>query len=267
LAWIIEHLSGTSYADFLREHIFNPLGMNDSGQDVFTTVLTNRATGHAFYGDEVIQAPYRDMPFISGAGSVYSTVMDLYKWDQALYSDTLISAETRRKMFTPEKETYAYGWFVQELFGHPVITHRGAINGFMANIDRFVDDSILVVALLNYESLFAYRVRGGLAALALGEKPQPLLADPSVEVPSDMLTSYAGQYQVTPEIIVSVIVENGALYVQEPDEPKKAGAAQSENMFFIRDMNAFVRFDTNDARVVTRMIVQQGAHSYQGAKI
>jgi CubicO group peptidase (beta-lactamase class C family) len=267
LAWIIEHLSGVSYADFLRANIFEPLGMHNSGQDVYTTVLENRATGHIFYGEEIMQAPYRDMGFTSGAGSLYSTIMDLFLWDQALYKNTLITLESRKKMFTPEQQTYAYGWFVQELYDRPVITHRGAINGFMTNIDRLVDDSLLIVALFNYETLFSYRIRGGLAAVALGLEHKPLLVDPPIEVPAEILQTYTGQYQVTPEIIITVTLENGNLFVQEPDAPRRQGSAQSENMFFFRDMNAFIRFDSNEEGEINRMTIQQGAHNFRAAKI
>jgi CubicO group peptidase (beta-lactamase class C family) len=174
LTYVIEKVSGKTYAEFLRENIFVPVGMNDTGVDSHTTIIPGRATGHYNFGEGVVQAQYLNTGFTSGAGSLYSTVVDLYKWDRALYSDKLVSKATLNKMFTPGKQDCGYGWFVRTEFDRNLIEHPGGLNGFLTMIKRFVDDDVVVISLFNYVSTFARGVNKALTAMALGESYEPL---------------------------------------------------------------------------------------------
>ena len=87
LGAIIEKVTGKSYADAMKEHIFAPLGMNNSGYDLASPIIPKRATGYQRGGNGYVNAPYLDMWLPYAAGSLYSTVEDLYLWDQALYGD------------------------------------------------------------------------------------------------------------------------------------------------------------------------------------
>lgn len=267
LAGIIEKVSGQSYAEFLHDRIFEPLGMHNTGQDVFTEIIKNRATGFGSDGQKVYQVPYRDMPFTSGAGSLYSTVNDLFLWDQALYAGTLVSSATMQKIFTPHIANYGYGWFIDERFGRKLIWHGGAINGFLSDISRFVDDSIFAVTLFNYESTFSHAAARGVGAIAVGESPEPLLADPPLAVDPDILAAYAGKYELMPEYILTVEREEDRLLVRENDGPQLNAAAQTEDKFFIRGLNSLIKFNRDEAGEVTGLILVQGVHPFRARKI
>ena len=155
LGAIIEKVTGKSYADAVKQRIFDPLEMKDSGYDRFATVLPRRATGYVITPNGYENAPYLDMSIPYAAGSLYSTVDDLYKWDRALYTDKLLSAELKTTMFTPVLQNYAFGWSV-----HPLklddqktevatITHNGGINGFNTVEIRIPGTQDLVVLLDN----------------------------------------------------------------------------------------------------------------------
>jgi CubicO group peptidase (beta-lactamase class C family) len=155
LGAIIEKVTGKPYADAVKERIFDPLGMKDSGYDRWSTVLPKRATGYALTPNGYENAPYLDMSIPYAAGSLYSTVDDLFKWDRALYTDKLLSNELKTTMFTPVLQNYAFGWSV-----HPLklddqktevatITHNGGINGFNTVEIRMPDTQDLVVLLDN----------------------------------------------------------------------------------------------------------------------
>ncbi|PYQ28096.1 MAG: serine hydrolase [Acidobacteria bacterium] len=155
LGAIIEKVTGKSYADAVKQRIFDPLEMKDSGYDHFATVLPKRATGYVLTPNGYENAPYLDMSIPYAAGSLYSTVDDLYKWDRALYTDKLLSAELKTTMFTPVLQNYAFGWSV-----HPLklddqktevatITHNGGINGFNTVEIRMPNTQDLVVLLDN----------------------------------------------------------------------------------------------------------------------
>ncbi|MDD4051215.1 MAG: serine hydrolase [candidate division Zixibacteria bacterium] len=267
LAGIIEKVSGMSYAEFLRQNIFEPLGMAHSGQDVFTTVLKNRATGHGGDGRTVYQAPYRDMPFTSGAGSLYSTVNDLFLWDRALYTDRLLSQASRDKMFTPYKGNYGYGWFIEQRDGRNVISHGGAINGFLANIDRFVDDTVVIITLLNYESTFSRAVNTGLAAIALGKGYKPLLVAETATVPPEVLNAYAGTYRFDFGAEITVSRDDRQLMIADNEGGGVTAAAQSDVLFFLRVRNALIKFLKGDDGTVNGVYWQQGAQGFRGKKI
>ena len=155
LGAIIEKVTGKSYADAVKERIFDPLGMKDSGYDRWGTVLPKRATGYVLTPNGYENAPYLDMSIPYAAGSLYSTVDDLYKWDRALYGDKLLSAELKTTMFTPVLNNYAFGWTVRPLklddqkTEVATIGHNGGINGFNTLEIRIPDTQGLVVLLDN----------------------------------------------------------------------------------------------------------------------
>jgi len=159
LGYLIEKVTGKTYETCLQENIFTPLHMNDTGFDRFEEILKNRAGAYEKEGEGYVNAPYLDMNLPYAAGSMYSTVEDLYLWDQALYTDKVLSAKSRELMFAHhfpvDKEYYGYGWFVGEFANVKpgakidITEHGGGINGFNTIISRITTDKNLVVLLNN----------------------------------------------------------------------------------------------------------------------
>jgi len=164
LGAIIEHVTGKPYEQVLKENIFDPVGMKNTGYDHHNTVIAKRATGYIKTPDSYANSPYLDMSIPYAAGSLYSTVEDLYLWDQALYTDKLISAQSKALMYTPFLDNYAYGWaitkasFKQNNADVPVITHGGGINGFTTTIVRFPNEKNLIVMLDNTNTEYLDRL-------------------------------------------------------------------------------------------------------------
>ena len=164
-ASIIERLSGKSYADFLDQRIYRPLGMKDSGYAADAPIITNRARGYVRRGSSLENAPYIDMSIPVGAGSQYSTVLDLYRWDKALRTDRLLPAALRNEMFTAGKGGFGLGWEVGDEHGRRIVQHVGDINGFGAYILRWLDDDAVVIILTNVEGTKkVIDIRNGIAA-------------------------------------------------------------------------------------------------------
>jgi len=165
LGQIIEHVSGQSYADFLRDAIFAPLQMRDSGVE---SGLGN-GPGYAFgYSSVGAPAPPLDTSTLFSAGAIYSTVEDMYRWDQALYTDALLPAELRSQMFTPYVRDYAFGWKVDHPGDRLRISHPGLIDGFATYIARYPDQHITVIVLSNVDSADAAGIGDYLASLVFG---------------------------------------------------------------------------------------------------
>src|SRR5262245_15545926 len=130
LGQIIEKVAGKPYEKLLPEVIFEPLGMKDTGYDLPAPIVPHRAAGYRRIGDQLANAAYLDMTIPHAAGALYSTALDLHRWSMALDEGKLISSGAYEKMFTPVKETYGYGWFIDKQFDRRRIGHGGGINGF-----------------------------------------------------------------------------------------------------------------------------------------
>ncbi|MCM3871375.1 MAG: serine hydrolase, partial [Pyrinomonadaceae bacterium] len=155
LGAIVEKVTGQTYEKALKERILDPVGMKNTGYDHYRTLIEKRASGYQKTLEGYVNAPYLDMSIPYAAGSMYSTVEDLYLWDQALYTDRILSAPTKELMYKPNLDDYAYGWVVTKAkLGTgtetaPKIAHGGGINGFNTVIARFPAQQHLIVMLDN----------------------------------------------------------------------------------------------------------------------
>ena len=155
LGAIIEKVTGKSYETVLKERILDPLGMTNTGYDHHAVILQKRASGYEKTPAGYANAAYLDMSLPYAAGSIYSTVEDLYKWEQSLYEDKIISAESKKLMFTPGLSNYGYGFIIADVpIGKTdqktkVIQHGGGINGFNSLLTRLVDKQQTVILLDN----------------------------------------------------------------------------------------------------------------------
>ena len=155
LGAIIEKVTGKSYETVLKERILEPLEMTNTGYDHHAPILQKRASGYEKTPAGYVNAAYLDMSLPYAAGSIYSTVEDLYKWEQSLYENKIISAESKKLMFTPGLSNYGYGFIIADRpIGKTdqktkVIQHGGGINGFNSLLTRLVDKQQTIILLDN----------------------------------------------------------------------------------------------------------------------
>ncbi len=266
LGLILERAAGMPYGRLVRERIFQPLGMDDSGYDSDTALIPRRAAGYERRGGELVNAQFLDMSLPHAAGALYSTCLDLLKWDAALRERRLLTEENYRRYFTPEKNNYAYGWIVQERGGLVWQSHAGGINGFATMIIRVPSKELLVVALDNVTPSQAGRLAQDLAALALGEEvavPQPRR---EVAVPSQVLERYVGQYELRPGFVLTVTLEGGQLVTQATGQPKIPVFAESERRFFPKVIDATIEFEMDAEGRVTALVLDQGGARIRGVR-
>jgi CubicO group peptidase (beta-lactamase class C family) len=179
LGAIIEHVTGKPYEQVLQANIFDPVGMKNTGYDHHDTIIPKRASGYRKTPDGYTNAPYLDMSIPYAAGSLYSTVEDLYLWDQALYADKLLSAQSKALMYKPFLDDYAYGWvvnnasFKQNDQPVQVIAHNGGINGFTTTIVRFPKEKNLIVMLDNTGSEYLDRLSDSIAKIIYNQPYEP----------------------------------------------------------------------------------------------
>ena len=268
LGTIIERASGKTYADFLLEKIFTPLGMKQSGYDSPIRVIKNRASGYARQGGEFVNATYMDMSIPYAAGALYSTTEDMLAWDQALYTEKLVSRKSLDETFTPFKSNYGYGWSIQKKFDRNQISHGGNINGFASDLIRFPDDKITVVVLSNVQSAPAGRIGSDLSAIVFGADYQIPKERVEVAVDRKILEKYVGDYELSaPKIVLNFTLENGKLLGNLGGQSKFQLSAESEAVFFSKDVNLQITFNKDAQGQTTGMTFSQGGTVIPAKKI
>jgi CubicO group peptidase (beta-lactamase class C family) len=175
LGYIIEQVTGKSYEQVIKQFIFEPLQMQNSGYDHPRTILKNRASGYTKKGQTDLNATYFEMDTPHAAGALYSTVEDLFLWDKALNTTQLVSKETMDTIFMEhfqfgEDFGFGYGWVIEKLFNRKLYLYIGAISGFKALLFRFPNEKIFIVLLSNYELANLITINERIAAILFNEK-------------------------------------------------------------------------------------------------
>ena len=161
LGIMIHRVTGKFYGDYLQERIFQPLGMTSTRIISDRDIIPHRAAGYELVKGELKNQDWVSPTFNSTAdGTLYFTVLDLEKWDAALYTEKLLKRSSLDQMWTvmklnngkPNKANYGFAWEINQINGHKVIEHGGAWQGFTCDISRYVDDKLTVVVLTNLDS-------------------------------------------------------------------------------------------------------------------
>ena len=265
LGHIIEKISGQSYEAFLQDNIFTPLKMMNTGYDTHDRILKGRATGYSQANGKTINSEYLDMTVPYAAGSLYSTVEDLFAWNEALFSDRLLTTKSRTAMLTPDKNNYAYGLTITKSFNRPLVSHGGGINGFSTFLGRFPEEKITVVVLRNsdFSSPNPGKMSGDLAAILLGEKYEIPATEVTpkaavvAKVDPKIYDAYVGEYQLAPNFILTITREGDQLMTQATGQGKIEIFPESETKFFPKEIEAKITFVKDESGKVTHLTLQQ----------
>jgi CubicO group peptidase (beta-lactamase class C family) len=265
LGAIVEKASGQTYAAFVSERIFTPLGMSSSYYGSNGPVIAKRVQGYTRGGDAVANAQYLSMTQPYSAGSLVSTVDDLARWDAALYTEKLLKRSSLERMWTSytlangKPTGYGYGFSLDTLRGRRAVAHGGGIHGFSTFGLRLPEDRVYVAVLCNTDSPKAnpgYLARR-LAAVAIGNPfPDPVetTVDPKV------LSGHAGVYEIDKDTRRTVTVENGTLYTQRTGGSRLEAKASSDTEFFYENSLTRVAFERDaSGRTVAMLLYPDGA--------
>ena len=158
LGVLIHRVTGTFYGDVLQARIFRPLGMTTTRIMSEADIIPNRASGYRLVKGELKNQEWVSPTLNTTAdGSLYFSILDLAKWDAALYTEKLLKRSSLEQMWTvarlkdgkPNSGHYGFGWEITSSHGHRLIDHEGAWQGFKTQISRYVDDKLTVVVLAN----------------------------------------------------------------------------------------------------------------------
>lgn len=150
LALSVERLSGMTFPQYLKQNLFDPIGMNNSV--AFTkgvNVIPHRAYGYNVIDNQIEFSDQNMTSSVLGDGGIYSSVNDMFKWDQALYGHEVLPQTALDSAFTPWLEKYGCGWRIEDYRGLKRISHTGSSCGFRTDYQRFPDFEFSVIILTN----------------------------------------------------------------------------------------------------------------------
>lgn len=193
---ILEKVSGKTYNELLRQRLFDPLGMKDTGLDADDLILPKRASGYAPSPAGLIYARSESMTVPWAAGSLYSTTHDLLTWERCLFGGKVLSAASLKLMTTPGKGNYGLGVEIANVDGVTVVNHGGGIEGFNTHLSHVPENDLTVVVLSNVSGGAPSAMAPQLVSVALGH-PVVLAAErKAVPITHAELARFEGPYKV-----------------------------------------------------------------------
>ncbi len=159
MGFVVNRVAGMFYGDFLQQRIFAPLGMGRTRIISDTDIVPDRTSGYELNAAGELRNQTAVSPALNRTadGSLYSTVLDLMKWDRALYGDDILTQAELQRMWSVDAHRngqrplyhYGYGWEDIRLQGHRLIEYDGNWQGFQAVMSRYVDDGLTIIIMTN----------------------------------------------------------------------------------------------------------------------
>lgn len=277
LGYIIEKVSGQTYAQFLQQNIFAPLGLAHTGYGIDHPAGKDPAQGYFNPGSGFVESPYIDMSVPFSAGALYSTTLDLYRWDQSLTTNKLVSENSLEAMFhpyvaapdklAPPGTHYGFGWFISTVFGRTEIWHEGGISGFTSFNGWFPADGACVIVLDNTQSPEIYQISRALTAMLFRQPYKIPRQYQTITLTPDVLDHYVGQYQLAPGFILTIRREGPQLIAQAARQPPAPIYPESKTEFFYKVVDAQITFTLGQNGVGTGLVLHQNGRDMPAKKI
>jgi D-alanyl-D-alanine carboxypeptidase len=263
LGAIIEKVSGKKYEDFVAEAIFRPLGLERTRYGSDAPIIPGRVEGYQRTPGGIVNAPYLSMTQPYAAGGLVSTVDDLARWQAALDKDGFLSAESRRRMWTPvalpdgTATRYGFGWGIWSYEGHAVVEHGGAINGFVSANMRWPDDHVYVAVLSNATGpgrdprMLALRAASLVVGVPADDRKAATLAPAALDRLVGTYKDSDGDNWIVRRKGDHLEVEAG------PSASEVFASAACADCFFYRDHVRDLRFERTPAGEVTALWIDE----------
>ena len=253
LGYIIEIASGQTYEEFLEKNIFKPLSMSSSYYGSQSEIIPNRASGYQRDGETIINAEYLSLTQPYAAGSIMSTVSDLFIWNRAIRLNKLISKESKELAFTNytlnngENINYGYGWVINEIKGSPTIEHGGGIFGYQTNSIYLPEEDVFVAVFANSDFHDPSTVSTRMAAIAIN-KPYPSPKD-YITVKPEKLEKLVGVYEFEDSATRIITLDSNQLYSQRTGSTKFKIHPVKGGIFWYENSLANIQFIEKDDQI------------------
>ncbi len=249
LGYIVEKISGMPYGDFIQKNIFDQLNMKNSFYADAFKIIPNRADGYQFYEGNYENAEYMSPTIAYAAGSLVSTVDDMFLWNKAIHNNLLISEKSKQLAFTnhtltnKKHDNYGYGWAINEIAGIATIEHTGGINGFTSSGIYIPSKNIYAIVLTNLDDgkgPEAYNIK--VVSALLGK---PISEKAAMQLSETALKKWVGVYQFD-DVVRVITYDKGTLFsTREGGRPIQLKPL-SDSEFSFENSFATYKFSSNN---------------------
>jgi CubicO group peptidase (beta-lactamase class C family) len=278
LGEIVAKVSGQSEGDYLDATFFQPLGMKDTGIYRNAEPPPGVAAGYSVEKGAETRALDWDMTWAGGAGALYSTVGDLWRWTEALHGGRVVNADSLKAMTTPnplppgvDGLSYGFGLVISDVERLPAIWHNGGLQGWSSNLVWLPQQRVTLVALANAmppapacapAAITAEMAKHFLAAEI------PKIAAPVEDKTVDPKTyaAFQGRYDYK-SAILTVTVENDRLFAQLTRQPKFEIFPKKDDEFFWKVTEASVHFLRDDKGEVVAAQHTQNGNTFKAPRL
>lgn len=264
LSRIVEELSEQSLGEHFEQTFFAPLGMDNTGFDVSAEILPLRAAGYSPDEDGPVNAGYVYMGIPTGAGAMYSTVGDLHRWNSGLYGGDILSEQSLAEFLTPSPHDaigdnkYAHGVIIGQGVDGEFVWHGGGIQGFNAWLGYDLERKATVAVLANLNGGAASKIGQNLMTVVQGGEITLPEERQETAIDAAELAEYEGVYALAPTFKITVFEQDGKLMGQATGQGANQLFREEGDNFFLKVVDAQIRFDRDDAGEVTGLTLFQG---------
>jgi CubicO group peptidase (beta-lactamase class C family) len=273
LAAIIENVSGKPYRKYMKQEVLEKAGMNHSYYPEESDIVPGRVLGYTWHNGRYYNSDIINNSLGYGAGDLFSSMPDLFKWNTALWNNKLVKKETLKKAFTPhqlangKKITYGYGWFIDSLAGLPCIKHEGQVFGFISAEFYFPTEDVFVAFSTNVQAGEDTTDFSGNRFGLMFKIPVVAVGDahiPKVHVPFSILDKYVGIYEMGNRKLQ--IIRKGDEFLLKDGHALLPLRALTDRRFLMTGLaaNATAEFILDKKGTVTEMrIWQNGEYNWK----
>ena len=269
LSFIAQKVTGIPFSQLVKAKVLDKAGMKHSALDEADRQSDKKAFGYVTNPEtaEWQEAEAGDVAIASGAGALYSTADDLYKWSQAISAHTLLPDSVLQNAMRPFRNDYGFGWMSNNENGRKQIGHTGSIPGFIANFMKFPADDVTIVLLSNYQDVDGRQLSSDLKAVVFGEAYSLPIKKKAVALSKDVLNKLTGEYKLENGFAITVTVDGEKLYALAQGDPNRIELTpESERKFFLKGPETEVEFLEENNEVKYMFVNIQGGQKFTRVK-
>lgn len=256
LGHIVEIVSGMPFKEFVANNIFQPLKMHSSRSADEFEIVKNRAYGYEKHG-KYVNKQYTSSSHSVGAGSLMTTVEDLYIWNRALRNSFLISQNSldlafkNQQLDNGEKVNYGFGWFINEINGSPTVEHPGGDHGFRTDAIYLPEEDVFVAVFSNCSCGEPRPISTKIAAMAINK---PYLDPIGRAIDIEEAYKWTGKYTFGDGSERSVVLKNNKMYWVIPNGTEIIMIPTSNNTFVLKNGLTETQFKLLDSTLINVVV-------------